>query len=132
MHWDNPKPVVAAVIEHQGQIILVRNVGWPEKWFGLVSGFLEREEKPEEAILREIKEETNLDGEIVEFLGHYTFSQMNEIIMAYYVRAEGVIVLNEELEDYKLIQPEKLRPWPFGTGKAVRDWIQRYVKPEVP
>ena len=42
--WDNPVPVVAAIVEHSGEVILVRNAGWPEKMFGLVSGFLEKGE----------------------------------------------------------------------------------------
>jgi NAD+ diphosphatase len=32
-------------------------------------------------------------------------------------------VLNEELAEYRLIAPEKLRPWPQATGLAVRDWL---------
>ena len=34
--------------------------GWPEKWFGLVSGFLERGETPEEGMRRELAEELAL------------------------------------------------------------------------
>ena len=28
-----------------------------------------------------------------------------------------------ELADYKRVPPEKLRPWPMGTGQAVTDWL---------
>src|SRR5690349_14492017 len=58
--WDNPTPVVAAVVEHQGQIVLARNRMWPEKMFALVTGFLERNEIPQEAVLREVEEELGL------------------------------------------------------------------------
>ncbi|MBM4396961.1 MAG: ADP-ribose pyrophosphatase, partial [Deltaproteobacteria bacterium] len=44
VHWGNPTPVVAAIVELDGEVVLVRNHGWPETWHGLVSGFLEREE----------------------------------------------------------------------------------------
>ena len=37
--WDNPVPVVAAIVENDKQVVLVRNKGWPEKMFGLVSAF---------------------------------------------------------------------------------------------
>lgn len=33
--YDNPVPVVAALLEHGQTMLLVRNKGWPEKWFGL-------------------------------------------------------------------------------------------------
>jgi hypothetical protein len=48
---------------------------------------------------------------------------MNQVIMAYHVRAEGTIILGEELADYKHVLPALLRPWPMGTGEAVRDWL---------
>src|SRR5688500_14842815 len=38
VHWNNPVPVVAAVIEHEGMVLLARNALWPEKFFGLVTG----------------------------------------------------------------------------------------------
>ena len=63
------------------------------------------------------------DGEIVALIGVYSFFRMNQVIVAYHVRAEGTITLGEELADYKRIVPEKLRPWPMGTGQAVSDWL---------
>jgi NAD+ diphosphatase len=121
--YDNPVPVVAALLENRGTVILVRNKGWPEKWYGLVSGFLEKGESPEDGVLREVKEEVGLKGEIVSFIGAYPFYEMNQIILAYHVRAHGEIVVGEEIAGVKAVPPDKLRPWPLGTGAAVRDWL---------
>lgn len=123
--WDNPTPVVAGIVELDGQVILVRQKGWPEKWLGLVTGFIERGETPEQAILRELKEELGLEGEILSFVGYYTFFELNQLILAFHVHAWGDIRLGEELEAYKRIPPEKLRPWKLGTGPALRDWLSR-------
>jgi len=65
-----------------------------------------------------------LDGEIAGFIGYYTFREMNQLILAFHVHAKGEIRLGDELEDFRLISPERLRPWPIGTGPAVRDWLQ--------
>jgi len=127
--WDNPTPVVAAVVELNEAVVLVRQKGWPEKWHGIVSGFLERDEKPEDAILRELSEELGLEGEIVSFIGYYPFFQLNQVILAFHVRAWGEITLGEELESFKLIPPDKLRPWSLGTGPALRDWLARRQVP---
>jgi len=121
--YDNPVPVVAALLEHGDTVLLVRNKGWPDKWFGLVSGFLEKGEGPEEGILREVEEELGLKGEIISFIGAYAFQEMNQIILAYHVRAQGEIVIGDELAGVKAVPPDKLRPWPLGTGHAVRDWL---------
>jgi NADH pyrophosphatase NudC (nudix superfamily) len=123
--YDNPAPVVAALVEHGETVLLVRNKGWPEKWYGLVSGFLEKGESPEQGVLRELKEELGLHGEIVSLIGAYPFPEMNQVILAYHVRAHGEIAIGEELAGVKAVPPDKLRPWPLGTGRAVRDWLAR-------
>jgi NADH pyrophosphatase NudC (nudix superfamily) len=125
VQWDNPIPVVAAIVEHAGGVILARNKAWPDpKMFGLITGFLEKGETPEAAVAREVKEELSLDASAVRFVGLYPFERRNELIIAYHVPATGEIRLNEELADYRRIAPEKLRPWDFGTGLALRDWLK--------
>jgi NAD+ diphosphatase len=125
--WDNPLPVVAAVIKKDGEIILARNKEWPEKVFGLITGFLEKGETPEAAVIREVKEELGLDAEIRELIGVYPFVERNQLIIAYYLTASGEITLGNELAEIRMIPPQKLRPWQFGTGLAVRDWLTKYV-----
>lgn len=123
--YDNPLPVVAALLEHEGSVLLVRSRGWPAGWFGLVTGFLERGETAEQGIVREVKEETGLDAEVAGLIGVYDFVERNEVIIAYHVRGHGSVTLGDELEAFKPVAPEKLRAWPFGTGHAVRDWLAR-------
>ena len=123
--WDNPTPVVAALVERDGIVVLVRNKEWPQKIYGLVTGFLEKNETPECGILREVKEELGLDGRIDDFVGCYSFFEMNQLILAYHVQVQGEIVLGAELAEFKLVPPEKLRPWEFGTGYAVKDWLEK-------
>jgi NADH pyrophosphatase NudC (nudix superfamily) len=123
--WDNPTPVVAAIVEREGMVVLARNKGWPEKMFGLITGFLEKGETPEDGILREVREELGLEGEIAGFVGYYPFLQRNQLILAFHVKAEGDMVLGDELEEIRAVPPERLRPWPYGTGHAVADWLKK-------
>lgn len=126
VHYDNPLPVVAAIVERGPKVVLVRSRGWPEGMYGLVTGFLERGESPEDGVLREVREELGLEGTVSSLVGAYTFEVRNELIVAYHVvAAEGPITVGEELEGFKEVPTEKLRPWPFGTGHAVRDWLAR-------
>lgn len=126
--WDNPLPVVAALIEYEGKVLLARNKAWPEKIFALITGFLEKGETPEAAITREIREELDLDSTAVSLIGTYAFFEQNQLIIAYHVVCTGSVTLGEELAETKLIPAEKLRPWPFGTGLAVRDWLEKRKK----
>jgi NADH pyrophosphatase NudC (nudix superfamily) len=123
--WDNPVPVVAAVVEHEGGIILAHNKLWPMKFYGLITGFLEKTDpSPHEAVLREVKEELGLDGSAANFIGHYMFERMNQILIAYHVPAQGEIVLGDELSEWKRVDFDKARYWPGGTGFALRDWLK--------
>ena len=61
VHYENPTPVVAAVIEYKdGNVLLAHNSAWPPKIFALVTGFLEKHEHPEIAVLREFVQFTNI------------------------------------------------------------------------
>lgn len=122
--WDNPTPVVAAVVEHEGELILARNRLWPARFFALVTGFLERNEAPHEAVLREVEEELGLRAHTPSFIGHYGFERMNQLIIAYHVIGEGQIVLGEELSEYIRVPFDRARYWPAATGLALRDWLR--------
>ena len=123
--WDNPVPVVAAIVERNGEVVLVRNIGRPEGWYGLVAGFLEKGEHPEAGIRREIDEEIGLAVEKLTFLGIYPFELRNQIIFAYHaLPAPGEIRLAvDEIAGYRSVPIERLRPWSRGTGPALRDWL---------
>lgn len=122
--WNNPTPVVGAIVEHPDGVVLVQSIGWPSHFYGLVTGFLEFGEVPNEAVLREVKEETGLDAELGEFIGFYSFERMNQLIMVYHVRASGeVTIAKDELADFKIVPLDNLRPWKSSTGYALNDWL---------
>ena len=133
-HWNNPTPVLAAVIElvdRDGQVLLARNAAWPGKFFGLITGFMEAGESPQEGITREVGEETSLTVESLSLIGAYEFKRMNQVIIAYHVAARGEIVLSPELVDYRTVAPERVKCWPAGTGQALAGWLKsRGIEPQ--
>jgi NAD+ diphosphatase len=127
VHYDNPTPVVAAVVEHEGMVLLAHNRAWPpmlRSFYALITGFLERAESPEQCALREVKEELDLDGTAARLIGVYPFEQMNQVIIAYHVPARGTVTLNEELDDCRHVPLHECKAWPSGTGLALRDWLR--------
>ena len=126
-HWNNPTPVLAAVIEladRGGQVLLARNVAWTGRFFALITGFMEAGETPQEGIAREVAEETALQVDTLNLIGVYDFQRMNQIIIAYHAVARGEIRLSPELAEYKLFAPAELRCWRAGTGHALADWLR--------
>ena len=123
-HWNNPTPVLAAVIEYRGQVLLARNAAWPGRMFALITGFMEAGETPEGGIAREVKEETSLEATSLKLIGVYDFQRMNQVIIAYHVQAEGEVRLSPELAEYQLYDLDQVRCWPAGTGYALADWLR--------
>lgn len=123
-HWNNPTPVLAAIVEYRGQVLLARNAAWPAKMFALITGFMEAGETPQEGIAREVKEETNLDVNEIHIVGAYDFQRMNQVIIAYHVVADGEVRLSPELVDWRLYDLPDLKCWPAGTGYALADWLR--------
>ena len=123
-HWNNPTPVLAAVVELNGQILLARNAAWSGRMFALITGFMEAGETPQGGIAREIKEETNLDAAALTLIGVYDFQRMNQIIIAYHAVCSGDVKLSPELSEYKLYDPADVLCWPAGTGYAMADWLK--------
>ena len=70
IHYENPKPSAALICPRNGEILLVKRAEEPGKdLWGLPGGFIERGESPETAAARELKEETQLNGKVIAFLG---------------------------------------------------------------
>jgi ADP-ribose pyrophosphatase YjhB (NUDIX family) len=122
--WNNPVPVVAGLVEHEDHVLLIQNLGWPASWWGLVSGFLERGENPEEGMLREVREELGLTAELVGLIGVYGFVARNQVIMAYHLRAAGPYQTGPELAGVKPVPIARLKGWESATGQAVSDWLR--------
>ncbi len=125
VHWNNPVPVAAAIVEQNGKIILVRSIGWPDGYYGLVAGYVEPGEHPRTAALREVSEETGLTAANATRVGTYPFSERNQLLFVYHIQiADGPITLcKRELLDYRAVPIPSLIPWSRGTGPALRDWL---------
>lgn len=129
-HWNNPVPVLAAIVELDGKVLLARNAAWTRRMFALITGFMEAGESPEEGIRREVLEETGLTVERLALVGVHDFQRMNQVIITYHAVAHGEVRLSPELAEYKLFDPRDVICWPAGTGWALADWLRsRGIEP---
>ena len=73
IYYENPTPVVAVIArDDEGKILLIKRKIEPCKGeWALPSGFMEIEESPIEAALRELTEETGLKGKSKKLIGVY-------------------------------------------------------------
>lgn len=92
--YQNPLPAVAALVQNEGgEILLVRRGVEPKKGhWALPSGFIEQNESPEEAVLRELREETGIKGSVHSLVGVYTESTTiygNVLLLGYRIKMVG-------------------------------------------
>jgi len=69
--YRNPFPTVDIIIEIEEGIVLIRRKNPPYGW-ALPGGFVDYGESLEEAAIREAREETSLDVELISQLGAYS------------------------------------------------------------
>jgi len=125
--WDNPVPVVAAIVEYENKILLAQNASWRNGRYSFITGYLERCEHPEMAAIREVKEELGLDAEVKNFVGHFNFVDKNQIIIVYSVTAEGTINLNSELCDFRLFDEQEILEYLFTYPAFAQSIIKKYL-----
>ena len=78
IHYQNPKPTATLILPKDDSVLFVRRAFEPAKGaWSLPGGFLELGETLEEGAKRELKEETNLNGEVVKLIG--TCSHFNSV-----------------------------------------------------
>lgn len=70
-HFPRTDPVVIMLVEHDGHVLLGRRIGWGEGRFSILAGFVSPGETPEEAVAREVLEESG----IVAYEPRYVASQ---------------------------------------------------------
>jgi len=126
INYENPLPSVAVVIRKGDKILLVKRGVEPGKGrWALPSGFIEIEETPQKACLRELKEETGLKGKIKRLIGVYsqrTKIYKNVLIISYEVIPEGKPKPGSDTKEVKFFSLKNLPPIPFSSHrKTIRD-----------
>jgi len=97
--------VEAMIVNEKNEILVLRRKNHPVKgewWFA--GGRIRKGETLEEALIREVKDETGLDIEIIKFIGVYSriFRDRHDITLAYLCKCfnGASVVLNEEHSEY--------------------------------
>jgi NAD+ diphosphatase len=89
--YDPPVPVTLVLVTtDDGNVVYTRKNSYETWRWTVVAGFIERGERAEDAALREIREETGLEAEIVRFMGtHFFPGRSNQLVIAFHARVVG-------------------------------------------
>ena len=126
---NGPYVTVDAIIEVSGGIVLIRRSNPPFGW-ALPGGFVDYGESLEEAVIREAKEETNLD--LIEVKQFHTYSdpkrdpRFHTIGTVFIAKAKGTPKAGDDAQDLKIVKPEAINKLQlaFDHKKILQDYFQ--------
>jgi nucleoside triphosphatase len=138
-----PEPAVSALIlSPEGKILLIRSHKWKGK-YSIPGGHVELGERMEEALRREVKEETGLDIFDVKFVCFQEFifddcfwKKRHFIFFNFACRASSTEVkLNQEAQEYvwvtldEALRMEDVEPY---AKKAIKEFVKKYGLSSLP
>lgn len=123
INYKNPIPAVVAIAEREGKILLIKRGMEPRKGiWTLPSGFMEAGETPKNACLRELKEETGMDGEVQNLINiyHEWSNIYGDIVnIFYYVKlGNGEATAGDDADDVSLVPINNMGDLGFKCFKA--------------
>lgn len=134
-NWHNPNPTVDIAITDGRRVVLIQRANEPFKgqWV-FPGGFVEYNERVEDAAIREAKEETSLDVKLVDILGVYSdphrdprAHNISVVFVARWLEGEvmgGDDAAAAEWRDLKDLMPDDLA---FDHGLVLQDlksWLK--------
>ena len=136
VYYHGTAAVVAAILEHAGQILLTRRAGEPfAGMLDLPGGFVDYEESLEEALARELREELGL--EVVDPVycgsgwGRYVFKGVKYFSAVAYFRARlddpASLHAGDDVHSFILVRPGAI-PFDQLAFEPDRVMLQRYVE----
>lgn len=127
MTYSNPKITVDGLIVQENAIVLIKrgNDPFKDSW-ALPGGFVEYGEKTEQAIVREVKEETGLICEIRKLFGVYSDPHRDprgHTISIVYELAKtgGTLKGGDDASDAQFFSLDKLPPLAFDHLRIIQD-----------
>jgi len=126
--YKNPKPTVDVLIELDGRpgtLVFIRRAHEPIGW-ALPGGFVDEGEWVADAAVREAKEETGLDVELIELFHVYSDPRrdprQHTVSTVFIARAAGEPVGSDDASEAKVCTLDALPPLVFDHPTIVADY----------
>ncbi len=128
---EGPSVAVDGILVHEGWIIAVVRRNDPFRGMpALPGGFVDLGETMEAAVLREVREETGIEGRIVRLVGVYSDPSRDprgHVVSVVYELEEsgGRLRAGSDARRVVLLDPQQLPPMAFDHARILGDWRSR-------
>ena len=97
-HFPRTDPVTIMLAEHEGRLMLGRGKGWPEGSFSALAGFVEPGETIEEAVAREVFEESGVRVRDVTYVASQPWPFPSQLMIGCHSHADDDALTIDETE----------------------------------
>ncbi len=114
LHFPHIHPCVIVAVRRPGEILLTRKPQWAPNRYSLVAGFLDPGECLEEAVAREVREETGIQVKNIRYAGSQCWPFPSQVMTGFTADYAGgeVVVEEDELEDARWFSLDALPDLP--------------------
>jgi NAD+ diphosphatase len=88
-HFPRTDPVVIMLVEHDDRLLLGRRAGWPPGRYSVLAGFVSPGETPEEAVVREVREESGVEAREPRYVASQPWPFPASLMLGFEARAAG-------------------------------------------
>ena len=102
-HFPRTDPVTIMLVERDGELMLGRGKGWPEKAYSALAGFVEPGESIEEGVAREVLEESGIEVHSVSYIASQPWPFPSQLMIGCHALAKpgDITVDTTELDDVR-------------------------------
>jgi NAD+ diphosphatase len=127
-------PCIITLIHDGNRILLGRSKFFPPNMYSTLAGFIEAGENAEEALIRELKEEVNIEVSNITYHSSQSWPFPSQLMLGFFCKYEaGEITMNDkELEDAGWFDINDLPIIPPETsisGQLIRSYIEDHLEP---
>jgi NAD+ diphosphatase len=140
-HFPRTDPVVIMRVACNGHVLLGSRAGWPGNRYSILAGFVEPGETPEEAVIREVREESGIAAHALRYVTSQPWPFPSSLMIGFEALGDGgePACSDGELSDIGWFTREQVRRAQSGQGEIqlpppisiARILIDRWVDSEM-
>jgi NAD+ diphosphatase len=110
LHFPRTDAAVIMLVEHEGACLLGRQAGWPPGRYSTLAGFVEPGESLEDAVRREVAEESGVIVDEVRYHSSQPWPMPASLMVGFIARAVSrqIAMRDHELEDARWFTPTQI------------------------
>jgi len=88
-HFPRTDPVVIMLVESDGRVLLGSRAAWPGNRYSILAGFVAPGETPEEAVIREVREESGIEAYAPRYVSSQPWPFPSSLMLGFEALSDG-------------------------------------------